>query len=263
MFYGTVEYQQGMNMEEFAREVEQGLLRYKVLHITGVDPNQDLRAFYDALTDALGECYLLAEDAVTNSRTGEKWMEVRFDPSIPNAYRHSANPQPLHTDGSYIGNQAPLTFMFCINRAPSGGETTFVDSDDLIALLQEHDPELLRELREVEIHFARTGDEKRRRIIDEDDQGTRLNWNYYCLAPGQDERVENLRQRFFDFNERVVMKSDRVLAIPLDPGEAVAFKDERILHGRNGFVAHQVNDRHLMKAMWAPRVLMGEGAAAG
>lgn len=262
MFYGTVDYQQHATREAFARAVEEGLRDYKVLHITGVDPGQDLRGFYDELTDALGESYLLAEDAQSNSRTGEKWMEVRFDPSIPNAYRHSSNPQPLHTDGAYIADQPPITFMFCINRAPSGGETTFVDSDDLLALLQEHDPELLRELREVEIHFARTGDEKRRRIIDEDAQGTRLNWNYYCLAPGQDERVERLRQRFFDFNERVVSTSDKVLALPLNPGEAVAFKDERILHGRNGFVAHQVNDRWLLKAMWAPRVLMEQGAAS-
>src|SRR4051794_25778695 len=74
----------------------------KVLHLQGPDPSKDLRGFYDRLVTNIGQPVPLAEDARIESReaqrTGELWMEVRYDPSIPNAYRHSSGPQPLHTD---------------------------------------------------------------------------------------------------------------------------------------------------------------------
>src|SRR3546814_11115164 len=76
------------------------------------------------------------EDEILGSRdqqrTGEIWMEVRYDPQHPDAYRHSANAQPLHTDGSYIPSFPNATLMACVANAGAGGETTFIDADDLV-----------------------------------------------------------------------------------------------------------------------------------
>lgn len=252
--FGTIAYD-GSPLEEFAPRLAEAVRQHKVLHIKGVERRgeKDLLAFYDALTELAGDCSYLAEDAKTDSRNNQKWFEIRFDPSIPNAYRHSANGQPLHTDGSYISNQPPVTFMFCVNSAPSGGATIFLDADDVVELLQEHDPQLLKELQRTEITFAKVGDQKRRKVIDRDEEGLRMNWNYYCVAPGQGEHVDNLRERFFAFQKEVLQTSERVISVALQPGEAVTFQDERVLHGREGFEAHQVNDRFLYKAFMDPR----------
>lgn len=252
--YGIIEYD-GSDVEEFARRVSEAIKTYKVVHVKGVDlrGEKDLLAFYDEVTEAVGDCYYLAEDATTDSRNDQKWFEVRFDPNIPNAYRHSANGQPLHTDGSYISDQPPVTFMFCINSAPEGGATIFLDADDVVELLEKHEPELLEELQNTEVTFAKVGDEKRRKIVDRDEHGVRMNWNYYCVKPGQGAQIDSLRERLFTFQKDVLQKSDKIIAVALEPGEAVAFQDERVLHGRNGFTAHEINDRFLYKAFVDPK----------
>ncbi len=252
--FGTIEYD-GSGVEAFAPRVAEAVRQYKVLHIKGIDKRgeEDLLNFYDALTERAGDCSYLAEDAKTDSRNNQKWFEIRFDPSIPNAYRHSANGQPLHTDGSYISDQPPITFMFCVNSAPKGGATIFLDADDVVELLQTHDPDLLEALENTEITFAKVGDKKRRKVIERDDEGLRVNWNYYCVAPGQGEHIEELRERFFAFQKEVLQTSDRLISVALQPGEAVTFQDERVIHGREGFEAKKVNDRFLYKAFMDPR----------
>ena len=251
--YGIYKYD-GSGAEEFATRIAEAIKTHKIVHVKGVDlrGEEDLLKFYDVLTEAVGDCYYLAEDATTDRRNNQKWFEVRFDPNIPNAYRHSANGQPLHTDGSYISNQPPVTFMFCINSAPGGGETVFLDADDVVELLEKHEPDLLEELKNTEVTFAKVGDEKTRKIIDRDDHGLRMNWNYYCVKPGQGDHIEDLRERFFKFQKEVLQESDKIVAVALEPGEAVAFQDERVLHGRNGFTAHEINDRFLYKAFVDP-----------
>ena len=48
-------------------------------------------------------------------------MDVRYDSNIKDAYRHSSNPQPLHTDGSYNPDFPNATLMCCISNSASGG----------------------------------------------------------------------------------------------------------------------------------------------
>jgi hypothetical protein len=78
----------------------------RVVVLRATDPIGDPRAFYEDHFGLIGTPAALAEDVNAGDReaqrTGDIWMEVRYDPSHPDAYRHSANAQPLHTDGSYI-----------------------------------------------------------------------------------------------------------------------------------------------------------------
>ena len=79
----------------------------KVFYFTGVKlAKQDVRDFYTNFFERKIKFKNFAEDAQiinrNNQRINSIWMEVRFDPKIKNAYRHSSNSQPLHTDGSYI-----------------------------------------------------------------------------------------------------------------------------------------------------------------
>ncbi|MFN5704247.1 MAG: TauD/TfdA family dioxygenase, partial [bacterium] len=102
-------------------------------------PN-NIKSFYESIFKHLGTPVPLAEDVKLgdrgSQRTGEIWFEVRYDPKHPDAYRHSSNAQPLHTDGSYIPNFPSSTLLACEANAGSGGETTFIDSKDLVEILE-------------------------------------------------------------------------------------------------------------------------------
>ena len=95
-------------------------------------------------------------------------MEVRYDPKHPDAYRHSANAQPLHTDGSYIPEFPNATLMACVANSGTGGETTFIDGEDVVTALKAEAPELLVQLQGRMLPHARSGDRRDARVIDPD-----------------------------------------------------------------------------------------------
>ena len=56
-----------------------------------------------------------------------------------------------------------------------------------------------------------------------------------------------LRERFAAFLRDSPSVRRDMLALKLRPGDAVVWKDERLLHGRNAFVAHAMSERFLWK----------------
>ena len=95
--------------------------------------------FYESNFNYIGNPFPLGEDAKKpreSQNTGSIWFEVRNDKSIPNAYRHSTNSQPLHTDGSYLSDFPSSTMMLCVRNNAEGGETIFLDSNKLFSILQ-------------------------------------------------------------------------------------------------------------------------------
>jgi alpha-ketoglutarate-dependent taurine dioxygenase len=211
----------------------------------------DPRAFY---TDHFGDIGLpvpLAEDVAAgdrdHQRTGQIWMEVRYDPKHPDAYRHSANAQPLHTDGSYIPDFPNATLMTCVASAGEGGETTFIDSDDVVAALREENPELLERLTSAPLPHERSGDRRVERVIEEVDGATLVNWNYYCVAKNVDETERKLADDFFNFLQTSPAIKAATKGVKLTPGDAVTWKDRQVLHGRNGFSASMESERFLWK----------------
>ena len=59
--------------------------------------------------------------------------------------------------------------------------------------------------------------------------------------------LPNRRQQFFDYLRDSVAVRSALMPIGLMPGDAVVWKDDRMLHGRNAFVADRPGERFLWK----------------
>jgi alpha-ketoglutarate-dependent taurine dioxygenase len=223
----------------------------KVFVLRTDEPIPDLQAILTENFRYLGKPVPVAEDVKVgdrdNQRTGQVWMEVRFDPRFPGAYRHSSNAQPLHTDGSYVSDYPNATLMTCVSNAGEGGETVFIDAADVVAALQAEDPELLDQLMTVDMPHARSGDSRTERVIEERDGKFLVNWNYYCVAPTATAEQRALADRFFAFLGSSPMIRERTKGVLLTPGDAVTWKDREVLHGRNAFVASRESERFIWK----------------
>ncbi len=246
--HSKVEFSPEMTLEQFSEKIWSELQTSKIVQTIGVDQSISLNEFWDRVSDGIGDCMLLSEDPVTGERLGEKWLEIRYDSNILNAYRHSKNAQPLHTDGSYVGESPYISFFYCINQAQIGGATVFLDSDDLIALLKEEDPTLLDDLCQTTVRFAKDKDFKQRPIIDFDEFGSNLNFNYYCVDPEETDFAKELVERFHHFLQTKVVAENKTYPIKLNPGEAVFFHDDRLIHGRNSFEATKDSERFFWKS---------------
>jgi alpha-ketoglutarate-dependent taurine dioxygenase len=231
-------------------------------------PVPDVRATYDALLPKIGTPHYLAEDVRAGDRsvqrTGELWMEVRYDPAFPDAYRHSPNAQPLHTDGSYIPAFPNATLMCCVANADRGGETVFITAEALVEALRRERPELLAELEAVTMPHARSGDRRALPVIRRGAEGElRLNWNYYCVAADCGPEAAALRERFFAYLQGSEAVRAALVPVKLAPGDGVVWKDERVLHGRNAFVAAAAGERFLWKCAVDVDVFGGGGGSGG
>jgi alpha-ketoglutarate-dependent taurine dioxygenase len=230
-----------------ADDVKDALQENKIVLLTGYDGNKtDLLPFYERLADAMGDWVPLDEDLVTQEKTGGRWIEIRYDPQISNAYRYSSNRQPMHTDGAYESNAPDIAFFFCLNMDVIGGATTFVDSWDLLNYLERYSPQLMEDCQRIPVTFKKGSDSKTRPIIAWQEDEPRLTWNYYPVLETSPE-VANLRKQFHDFLEHKVVEGGLCLPVPMKPGDALFFHDDRLLHGRNSFIAQKTGDRFLLK----------------
>jgi alpha-ketoglutarate-dependent taurine dioxygenase len=244
----------GQPVAEVAAALRAALGSAKVVHLQGLAASQPAAAwaaFYDALTEATGQCLHLDENYAAGSiRTGQKWIEVRYDAAIPDdaAYRFSKNAQPLHTDESYLSEPAEVMLMHCLVQAPAGGETTFVDADALWPLLQQHAPALAARLLDRPVRFAKASDARTLPIIARTPAGLRLNWNYHCVDPAETSENHALAADFRQFLLDHISGTPAEIALQLAPGEAVAWWDDQVLHGRRAFQAVATGDRFLLKS---------------
>jgi alpha-ketoglutarate-dependent taurine dioxygenase len=212
---------------------------------------ESVQYMYGSILDKIGTPCAFAEDVALGAReqqrTGEIWMDVRYDPNIKDAYRHSANAQPLHTDGSYVEEYPNSTIMVCEANAIDGGETTFIDGSDLVEVLDAEAPELLSLLKSTIVPHARSGDRRDLPIVNISHGHIFLNWNYYCVDTNASPEVMKLRELFHRFLLESPSIGRRTQAVKLSRGDAVIWKDQEILHGRNAFHATKVGDRFLRK----------------
>lgn len=258
----TLEFKPDATPEQIAGEVRDAWSSSNVIHIVGPRPQGDIREFYWPVLSTLGQPLALAEDATLGDRgqqrSGSYWSEVRFDPDMPQGYRHTANAQPLHTDGAYTSpgsvksevgpNPLGTGFLACVAMPAGGGATTFIDAEELMAALAEEAPELLERLRNTVVPHARSGDRKVAKVIDSNGDGAaRLNWNYYCVDTQAGEEVRQLAEDFFQFLRTSAAVDARTARVKLDPGSAVLWKDDYVLHGRDAFDPEGKSARFLWK----------------
>lgn len=211
----------------------------------------EVKSFYEGLFPVLGRPATLAEDVTIggrdNQRTGQIWTEVRYDPKFPDAYRHSANAQPLHTDGSYIPNFPNATLLACVVNADEGGETTFIDSPHVVEALQTENPSLFEFLSTVDVPHERTGDRRVSKILYQEDGLWHLNWNYYCVDPKIEPEKKAKVEAFFAFLQSSPLIAHYTVPVKLGPGDGVTWKDDEVLHGRNSFKAQNASERFIWK----------------
>ena len=218
---------------------------------SGVKIN-NIRDYYYNLFKNVGNFHKLAEDARINNREKQKnqeiWMEVRFDPTIENAYRHSSNAQPLHTDGSYNPDYPTATLMCCENNNAEKGETTFVDAKIIAEILKNSNLNLYQNILDHVLIHERSGDKKESPILIKAKNGIwNVNWNYYCVSKNINKKEENIKDNF----QKFLLESDQVkknlIEIKMNKGDALIWKDREVLHGRNSFVAKKNSARFIWK----------------
>jgi alpha-ketoglutarate-dependent taurine dioxygenase len=210
-----------------------------------------VRDFYQKMFNFLGTPRAFAEDVRfgdrSKQRTGQIWMEVRYDPKFPDAYRHSANAQPLHTDGSYIPAYTNSTLLACVNNAGTGGETTFLDLQVLVSTLQEENSELLYRLRNTVVPHSRSGDSRESPILAMVNGKDKIYWNFHCVSDNATSDSLALSKEFFDYLASSEKIKSNINLVKLQRGDAVIWKDDELLHGRNSFVANNVSERFIWK----------------
>lgn len=224
----------------------------KVFHLTSNIKKNNIRDFYEEIGNNIGKYHMLAEDVKLGDRYNQKankiWMDVRYDSKIVDAYRHSSNPQPLHTDGSYNSNFPNATIMCCVANSVVGGETIFLRIEELIEILKNDDHELLEFLSNEEIMHERSGFINKQRILYIEDKKQKINFNYFCISKKNSEKSIKYIKKFFNFINTSEKIKKKIFALKLEEGEAVFWKDSEILHGRNGFKPKNNSDRFLWKA---------------
>lgn len=214
-------------------------------------PLTDVRQFYESIFQYLGTPAAYAEDARIGGRdqqrTGEIWMEIRFDPSIQNAYRHSREAQPLHTDGSYIPGFPNSSLLCCVTNAAEGGETVFIDAAQVAELLARDEPTLYEQLTSTKVPHARSGDRRDDYVLKQVNGTWFVNWNYYCVSDEERPEIRDMAEALHGYLRDSPAIRDSLCQVKLAPGEAVMWKDNEVLHGRNAFQAAIEGERFIWK----------------
>lgn len=239
------------NPEIIVSDVQKLIAEHKVIKLTPGWHINNLREFYSSLIPELGKMVLLSEDwNQGGKRTGEQWMEIRYDDSVPDmeAFRHSKNAQPLHTDESYKTDPSDLMVFYCQNKAQNGGETVFVDGSELVDRMKEIAPNLLKTISTTEISYEKAGSLRKRPIlILNEDKPPLFNFNYFCIDSNENEANKKINQAFFDFLETHIKGSYLEKPVTLLPGEAIIWWDHYVLHGRRPFHVTKSDDRLIWK----------------
>jgi alpha-ketoglutarate-dependent taurine dioxygenase len=223
----------------------------KVFVLKANRPIENVRKFYEGILKFLGTPCPIAEDVNLGSRdtqrSGKIWFEVRYDPKHPDAYRHSANAQPLHTDGSYIPDFPTSTLLACVANAGEGGETTFIDSKMLLTIMQREKQDLLNFLLNNKVKHTRSGDTRLDEIIRIEGDDVFVNYNYYCVDKTNSSEVIDAIEEFQDYLLKSPTIKEATIGVKLTPGDSVFWRDNYCLHGRNSFVANQESERFIWK----------------
>ena len=136
--------------------------------------------------------------------------------------------------------------FYCVQDAPTGGETIFVSGVELCDHLQRVEPELFEQLVSQPVRYAKAANARETPIITYAGALPSLNYNYFCVAADQPRAAIELNERLHRYLEDDLPR-ELIMEVPLGPGEAVAWWDNRVLHGRNAFEAARTNDRFIWK----------------
>ncbi len=227
-------------------------LEKKVFYFKSNENFEDVKKYYYDLFKTVGDFFKVAEDATISDRNNQKtqsiWMEVRFDSSIKNAYRHSANAQPLHTDGSYNPYYPNSTLMCCQYNNAENGETIFIDAKKVADILKQENLDLFNRIFNLEFIHERSGDLRKSPILSQNMENVwNVNWNYYCVSKNLTQDEKDIKEQFQNFLLENNQIKKNLLQIKMNKGDALIWKDNEVLHGRNSFNPKKDSDRFIWK----------------
>lgn len=234
--------------EETIQLIKNSLQKNKVTHLRQIPGTINKRSYFEKLADSIGNYYDVSEDLDSGQIQNGRWVDITFDTRFPDRYRSSKTRFHLHTDASYYPIDNNMQYFYCEAMVAVGGATTFIDTRTLVDLLILDDRrELLERLRTIDVCFSKFDRKKTRPILIQEGDDWRINFNYNRIDADNTEEAKKTALDFFDFLENRVEEAGVTTALKLQPGEAVFFNDEKILHGRNAFFANESGERKLIK----------------
>lgn len=88
--------------EETIQNVKEAVQNNKLVYLSDFREDLPVHDFYSKLSETIGRIHAADEDLATGQMTGNRWIDITYDPQIPDRYRSSNTRQPLHTDDSYV-----------------------------------------------------------------------------------------------------------------------------------------------------------------
>ena len=217
--------------------------------LSGVEKDKDLsilQKYKDFIENELlftGDKRQYVYDSTIENIT---WATIAYDPEKSDSYMYSKTRQPLHTDNSWFSDPAQMNFFYMEKQVKVGGETTFYPLNRLIDDLNSDEPQLLDDLKNIEVTISKGEDKyfNKTTIINNDN----IFWNYYRTNKS-DKKVERMCDHFFKFLEKKEStKSVDIYKMSTDDG--FCLNDLTMLHGRLSYKANKKNDRILRQSMW-------------
>eukprot|EP00057_Strongylocentrotus_purpuratus_P030705 XP_782480.1 PREDICTED: gamma-butyrobetaine dioxygenase [Strongylocentrotus purpuratus] len=159
----------------------------------------------------------------------------------------------LHLDLPYYDYRPGVQFLNCLRQCEvKGGESQFVDAKRVAETLKKEEPEWYEYMTNVKLDFRLLGIDyidshlqHARNLIELDEQGEfkTLAYNDQTRSPYMNvpvEEVNKIYQALKKFNEFLYRK-ENFIDYKLQPGEIIAFDNNRVMHGRSAYTVKYVD----------------------
>lgn len=204
----------------------------------GEASEEQIRDFYKSIAGKAGSFVRRNEDHKNGNvvNCDDEWIDIVFEEDKKKeSFRFSDIYQPLHTDGAYVDHHLDLNFLCCIQQAEIGGDTIFVDANDIFSIMKKYENDLFSEVCKFDVLFDKGTQQKKQSKIISFNQDVLLNWNYYRVSKNNDKKIIELCEAFHLFLEQKIVRAGLCKSIKIKKGDAVFFFDQKVLHGRNSF----------------------------
>lgn len=182
------------------------------------------------------------------------WWEISYQPEKSISYAYSNTRQPLHNDNAWFSDPAEMNFFIMRKQAPSGGENTLYPLSRLMNDLESEDKALFHDLCYIPVTIKKgDGQFFNHSTIIVPGSDPRIFWNFHRTEKPT-ATIQKLCGAFSAFLERKENTSS-VERLRCASGDGFCFHDQKLLHGRMAFVAHEAFERILHQSMWRlPRI---------
>lgn len=209
---------------------------------------------YNTADDMVNEIDSSANYRVIKSAEG-KLSTVEDNNNIKDWGKNNS-PFPFHLDGGYYIKVPQYVILYCVRPSPSGGNTFFSKSEDVIKLLEnKYDHNLLTSINIVWI----SSDRKRykRSLIENVEGGRQLNWFSSLYLEADATSISDSNRRFLTRHLtellqdiEIYLKQCITLNHKWQEGDLLLFNNQLHLHGRDTIPSK--SDR-LLYRVWLDR----------